>query len=144
MLPPHPWAAPKKPILNRVNERVEAATRNYSVTGDFLQYIYFVPVTRNHHNIRSRSLIPEFSFTETSNDNNLGCRAAILKNFRYFCFIWWWLLIFIMKRCAERCTLQLYHTSLNRFWHHTVNLMLSVLQDQIAIVIQYLLSLWLF
>ena len=29
-----------------------------------------------------------------------------------FCFIWLWLLIAIMKRCAEQCTLQLYHTSL--------------------------------
>ena len=34
--------------------RVEAATSSYSVTGDFLQYIYYVPVTKNHQNIRSR------------------------------------------------------------------------------------------
>ena len=27
-------------------------------------------------------------------------------------FIWLWLLIAIMKRCAERCLLQLYRTSL--------------------------------
>ena len=47
-----------------LNERVEAATSIYSVTGDFLQYIYFVPVTKNHQNIRSRCLVHEFSFTD--------------------------------------------------------------------------------
>ena len=31
-----------------------------------------------------------------------------------FCFIWLWLLIAIMKRCSERCALQLYRTSLNQ------------------------------
>ena len=36
-----------------LNERAEAATSSYSVTGDFLQYIFFVPVTKNHRNIRS-------------------------------------------------------------------------------------------
>ena len=30
------------------NESVEAATINYSVTGDFLKYFFSVPVTRNH------------------------------------------------------------------------------------------------
>ena len=29
-----------------------------------------------------------------------------------FRFIWLWLLLSVMKRCAERCILQLYHTSL--------------------------------
>ena len=46
-----------------LNERAEAATGSYSVTGDFLQYIYSVPVTKNHPNIRSRCLVHEFSFT---------------------------------------------------------------------------------
>ena len=47
-------------------------------------------------------------------DIDHGHRAAILnKHFcGYFRFIWLWLLISIMKRCAERCTLQLYHNSL--------------------------------
>ena len=36
------------------NERVEAATSSYSATGEFLQYIYPVPVDKNHQNIRSR------------------------------------------------------------------------------------------
>ena len=39
------------------NERAEAATGNYSVTGDSLQYIYSVPVSKNHRNIRSRCLV---------------------------------------------------------------------------------------
>ena len=37
----------------KLNERAEAATGSYSVTGDSLQYIYSVPVTKNHRNIRS-------------------------------------------------------------------------------------------
>ena len=36
------------------NERVEAATSSYSATGEFLQYIYSVPVDKNHQKIRSR------------------------------------------------------------------------------------------
>ena len=36
------------------NERVEAATSRYSATGEFLQYIYFVPVAKNHQKMRSR------------------------------------------------------------------------------------------
>ena len=47
-----------------LDEKAEAATGNYSVTGDSLQYIYSVPVTKNHRNIRSRCLVYEFSFTD--------------------------------------------------------------------------------
>ena len=47
-----------------LNERAEAATSSYSVTGDFLQYVYSVLVTKNHQNIQSRCLIHEFSFTD--------------------------------------------------------------------------------
>ena len=36
------------------NERVEAATSSYSATGEFLQYIYSVPVANNHQKIQSR------------------------------------------------------------------------------------------
>ena len=39
-----------------LNERAEAATSSYSVTGDFLQYIYSVSVTKNRQNNRSRCL----------------------------------------------------------------------------------------
>ena len=46
------------------NERAEAATGSYSVTGDSLQYIYSSSVTKNHQNIRSRCLVLEFSFTD--------------------------------------------------------------------------------
>ena len=42
------------------NERVEAETANI-----FLQYIYPVPATKNHQNIRSRCLVHEFSVTDT-------------------------------------------------------------------------------
>ena len=36
------------------NKRVEAATSSYSATGEFLQYIYSVPVAKNYQKIRSR------------------------------------------------------------------------------------------
>ena len=39
------------------NERAEAAISSFSVTSDFLQFIYSVPVT----NIRSRCLVHAFS-----------------------------------------------------------------------------------
>ena len=38
-------------LYAELNERAEAATSSYSVTGDFLQYIYSVLVTENHQNI---------------------------------------------------------------------------------------------
>ena len=47
-----------------LNEGAEAATGSFSITGDSLQYIYSVPVSNNHRNIRSRCLVYEFSFTE--------------------------------------------------------------------------------
>ena len=53
-------------LYAKINERVEVATSCYSVTGDFLQYIYSVPVTKNHQNIRSRYLVHKFSFTDIS------------------------------------------------------------------------------
>ena len=34
-----------------LNEITKAATRSYSATGDFFQYIYSVLVTENHQNI---------------------------------------------------------------------------------------------
>ena len=46
------------------NKRLEATTGSYSVTGDSLQYIYSVPVTKNHRNIRSKFLFHEFSITD--------------------------------------------------------------------------------
>ena len=46
-------------LYAELNERVEAATSNYSATGEFLQYIYFVPVAKNHQKIRSRCLVAQ-------------------------------------------------------------------------------------
>ena len=51
-------------LYTELNERAEAATGSYSGTGDSLQYIYSVPVSKNHRNIRSRCLVHEFSFTD--------------------------------------------------------------------------------
>ena len=96
-----------------LNERVEAATSTYSVTGDSLEYIYFVLLAKNHRDIQTRCLVYEFSFTDVFNDINHGYRATILKKkffFGCFHFIWLWLFISIMRRCAERCALQLYQT----------------------------------
>ena len=47
-----------------LNERAEAATSSYSGTGDSLQHIYAVPVSKNHRNIHSGCLVHEFSFTD--------------------------------------------------------------------------------
>ena len=51
-------------LYTELNEKAEAATGSYSGTGDSLQYIYSVPVSKNHRNIRSRCLVHEFSFTD--------------------------------------------------------------------------------
>ena len=66
-------------LYAEVNERAEAATGSYCVTGDSLQYIYSLHVTKNYRNIRWRCLVHEFFFTDFFNDINHGCRAAILK-----------------------------------------------------------------
>ena len=51
-------------LFTELNERAEAATGSYSITGDSLQHIYSVPVTKNHQNIQSRCLVHELSFTD--------------------------------------------------------------------------------
>ena len=51
-------------LCAELNEKAEVATGSYSVTGDSLQYIYSVPVSKNHRNIRSVCLVHEFSFTD--------------------------------------------------------------------------------
>ena len=95
-------------LYTELNERAEAATGSYSGTGDSLQYIYCVPISKNHRNIRSRCLVHEFSFKD------FPYRAAILKkNYLWLLpFYVVWLLISFIKRCAERCALQLYQTFL--------------------------------
>ena len=49
-------------LYAELNERAEAATSSFS--GDSLQYIYSFPVSKNHRNIRLRSLVHEFPFTD--------------------------------------------------------------------------------
>ena len=51
-------------LYAELNERAKAATSSFSVTGDSLQYIYSFPVSKNHRNIRLRSLVHEFPFTD--------------------------------------------------------------------------------
>ena len=41
-------------LYAELNERLEAATSSYSATGEFLQYICTVPVTKNDQKIQSR------------------------------------------------------------------------------------------
>ena len=62
-----------------LSEGAEATTSSYSVTGNFLQYISSVPVSKNHQNARSRCSVHEFSITDFFNDINHGYGAAILK-----------------------------------------------------------------
>ena len=51
-------------LYTKLKDRAEAATGSYSETGDSLQYIYSVLVSKNHRNIRSRCLVQELSFTD--------------------------------------------------------------------------------
>ena len=51
-------------LCTELNKRAEAAIGSYSITGGSLQYIYSVPVSKNHRNMRSRCLLYEFSFTD--------------------------------------------------------------------------------
>ena len=50
-------------LYAELDKRMEATTCSYSVTGDSLQYVYSVPVTKNRQDIQSRCLVHEFSFT---------------------------------------------------------------------------------
>ena len=114
-------------VYAKLNEKAETATGIYSVISDSLQYIYPVPVTKNHRNIWSRCLVHEFFFTYIFNVINHGYRAAILKKYLCNCFhfICLWLLISIMKKRAERCALQLYQTSLTATIEHMISTKLS-------------------
>ena len=53
-----------KVLYTELNERAEAATGSYSGTGDSLQYIHSVPVSKNHRNIQSGCLVHKFLFTD--------------------------------------------------------------------------------
>ena len=67
------------------------------------------------------------------NDINHGYRAAILKKNSLWLLshTWLWLVICIMKRCTERCALQLYQTSLI----HQVSLLRETLGHMCIVII---------
>ena len=68
-----------EPLYAELNERLEAATSNYSATGEFLQCIYSVFVAKNHQKIRSKCLDHEFSFTDIFfNPVLYGCAFLLL------------------------------------------------------------------
>ena len=94
----------------KLSKRPETASSSYSAAVNFLQYIYSVLVAKNHYKVRSKRLVHEFSFKYIFNNINHEYSAAILKKSSLWSFrlIWLWPLIAIIKRRAERCTLQLY------------------------------------
>ena len=51
-------------LYAELNERAEAAISSCSATGDFLQYIYYALVAKNHQKIRSRCLVYKISFRD--------------------------------------------------------------------------------
>ena len=102
-------------LYSEFNQKMEAATNSYSPTGNFLQYVYSVLVTKNHQKIWSSCLGHEFSFifflmTLIMATEQLYWRKILRGS---SCFICLWLPISIMKRCAEPCALQFYHISVN-------------------------------
>ena len=51
-------------LCAELNKRAKVATNSYSATGDFLQYIYYVLVAKNHLKIQSKCSVHKFSFTD--------------------------------------------------------------------------------
>ena len=47
-------------LYKDLNERAKTATSSYSVTGNFLQYIYSVTVSKNHQKHRLRCLVHKY------------------------------------------------------------------------------------
>ena len=77
---------------------------------------YSVLVTENHQKYLSRYIVHELSFINIFKRNLIMVTKQLFwKKILCGCFrsSWLWLLLAIMKRCAERCALQLFHTSLN-------------------------------
>ena len=94
-------------VYVELKETLEASTSSYSATSEFLRYIYYLLLAKNDQNIRWRCLVHEFSFTYI---------------FFKFDFMRLWLLIPIMKRCAElsyrivsRRTIVMYRASVTIF-----------------------------
>ena len=65
-------------LYAELNKRGESATSRYSVTGDFLQYIYSVPETKNPQNIRSTCLVHEFFLNDIMVTEKLFMAASVL------------------------------------------------------------------
>ena len=82
----------------------------------FLQYIYSVIVAKNHQKIQSRCFFLHRYFLTIliMVTMQFFSREVLCGSFR---FIWMWLLITIVKRYTEGCTLQLYCTSLKLMSH---------------------------
>ena len=102
-------------LYSEFNQKMEAATNSYSPTGNFLQYVYSVLVTKNHQKIWSSCLGHEFSFTFFLMTLIMATEQLYWRKILggSSCFICLWLPISIMKRCAEPCALQFYHISVN-------------------------------
>ena len=78
-----------------------------------IQYLWLRIIRRSDQGVQCMSFPSKIFF----NNINHGYSAAILKKSSLwvrFCLIWLWPLIAIMKKSAERCTLQLYCTSLRK------------------------------
>ena len=102
-------------LYSEFNQKMEAATNSYSPTGNFLQYVYSVLVTKNHQKIWSSCLGHEFSFTFFLMTLIMATEQLYWRKILRgsSCFICLWLPISIVKRCAEPCALQFYHISVN-------------------------------
>ena len=102
-------------LYSELNQKMEAATNSYSPTGNFLQYVYSVLVTKNHQKIWSSCLGHEFSFTFFLMTLIMATEQLYWRKILRgsSCFICLWLPISIMKRCAEPCALHFYHISVN-------------------------------
>ena len=70
----------------------------------FIPCLWIRIISRSNQGVQFMNFISQILFDHI----NLGFRAAILKK-----FIWLWLLNSSMKRCPERCAMQLYSTSLS-------------------------------
>ena len=92
---------------------MEAATSSCSATDKFLQYIYSIIIRSSDQGVLFMNFPSQIFLTILIMvTKQLYWRKILCGCFR---FIWMWLLIAIMKRHAERWTLQLYHTSLSIF-----------------------------
>ena len=102
-----------KNLYLELNERAEAAISSFSVPGDFYNIFIlclWLGIKRSSdQGVQVMNFPSQIFLTILIRVNEqLYWRKIICGCFH---FIWLWLLISVMKRCAERCALQLYHTS---------------------------------